>query len=104
MAERQASPFTPTTEPPNGRVTQGQLYKALHDMDVAYTERFNVILGAINDRSDVDAQLRRDFEDHRTDHPGEKMSSRYGKMTPLITGISVAVAAAVTTVKEFLFG
>lgn len=97
--------FKPVTPPLNGeRVTQAMLYRALHEMDVAYTNRFNVIFDAINNRSDEVIELRQNFEAHKEDHPGEKTSKRLGKMTPLITGISLVVAAVVAAIKGVLFG
>lgn len=103
-SEQQLPLFRPVTSAPNGeRVTQAVLYKALHEMDVAYTNRFNVIFEAINDRSDEMIQLSKRVTRHEDVHPGESAKKRYGMMAPLITGISIAVAAVITTIKEVLF-
>ena len=60
----QAARIAPTIDAPNGeKVTQAQLYKGLYDLDQGLSERFTVVLEAING-------LRSDYRQHTADgHP-----------------------------------
>ena len=112
MSEQHQPAFEPVVDPPNGRVTQGELYRALHNMDLAYTERFNVILEAINDCRDDAQQLRKDLESLR-DKTGNgsgptimiKLNKKaYTIGAGIVTGVAGAIAAIVTLIEKGVFG
>jgi hypothetical protein len=98
--------FEPVSPPANGKATQAELYRALHNMDVAYTQRFNVILEAINDGRDETQQLRTDFENFRNGGSGgnNSISIRLSFKKAAITAGVLVPLAAIATALAAIFG
>jgi hypothetical protein len=100
-------------DPPNGRVSQRDLYKALYDLDQGLGERFTSMYDGMNDIADRLYQLRADFEGHRGDgHPFTqkaeivkeeiKLDAQKAAIVTAFLGLIAALGAGATELFRFI--